>query len=159
MTGWRLGFSYSVPELARKMADLQSHMTSNVATPTQYAGMAIYRSEPRVEHAVRAMVGVFRHRRERLISLFRKHLPKVEFEPPAGSFYLFFRVDGFFRDDITSSVAFCRWLLETTGVALVPGAAFGDDRFVRLSFAAPEDELIEAVRRMGEALAVEAVAG
>jgi aspartate aminotransferase len=159
MTGWRLGFSYSVPELARKMADLQSHMTSNVATPTQYAGMAIYRSEPRVEHAVRAMVGVFRHRRERLVSLFRKHLPKVEFEPPAGSFYLFFRVDGFFRDDITSSVTFCRWLLETTGVALVPGAAFGDDRFVRLSFAAPEDELIEAVRRMGEALAVEAVAG
>ncbi len=159
MTGWRLGFSYSTPALAKKMADLQSHMTSNVATPTQYAGMAIYRSEPRVEHAVRAMVGVFRHRRERLISLFRKHLPKVEFEPPAGAFYLFFRVDGFYRDDIADSISFCRWLLETTGVALVPGAAFGDDRFVRLSFAAPEDELVEAVRRMGEALAVEAVAG
>jgi len=121
--------------------------------------MAIYRSEPRVEHAVRAMVGVFRHRRERLVSLFRKHLPKIEFEPPAGAFYLFFRVDGFYRDDITDSISFCRWLLENTGVALVPGAAFGDDRFVRLSFAAPEDELVEAVRRMGEALAVEAVAG
>jgi len=159
MTGWRLGFSYSSPALAKKMADLQSHMTSNVATPTQYAAMAIYRSEPRVEHAVRAMVGVFRHRRERLVSLFRKHLPRIEFEPPAGSFYLFFRVDGFYRDDVNDSVTFCRWLLETTGVALVPGAAFGDDRFVRLSFAAPEDELVEAVRRMGEALAVEAVAG
>jgi len=130
-----------------------------VATPTQYAAMAIYRSEPRVEHAVRAMVGVFRHRRERLVALFRKHLPRVEFEPPAGAFYLFFRVDGFYRDEITDSISFCRWLLETTGVALVPGAAFGDDRFVRLSFAAPEDELVEAVRRLGEALAVEAVAG
>jgi aspartate aminotransferase len=159
MTGWRLGFSYSSPALAGKMADLQSHMTSNVATPTQYAAMAIYRSEPRVEHAVRAMVGVFRHRRERLVSLFRKHLPKVEFKPPAGAFYLFFRVDGFYHDEISDSITFCRWLLETTGVALVPGAAFGDDRFVRLSFAAPEDELVEAVRRMGEALAVEAVVG
>jgi len=159
MTGWRLGFSYSGTALARKMADLQSHITSNIATPTQYAAMAIYRSEPRVEHAVRAMVGVFRHRRERLVSLFRKHLPQLRFEPPAGAFYLFFRVDALYRDDITDSISFCRWLLETTGVALVPGAAFGDDRFVRLSYAAPEDDLIEAVRRMGEALAVEPVAG
>jgi aspartate/methionine/tyrosine aminotransferase len=120
--------------------------------------MAIYRAEPRVEHAVRAMVGVFRHRRERLVTLFQKHLPQVRFEQPAGAFYLFFRVDNFYRDHITDSTAFCSWLLEATGVALVPGAAFGDDRFVRLSYAAPEDELIEAVRRMGEALAHEPVA-
>lgn len=159
MTGWRLGFSYSNPALAKKMADLQSHVTSNISSPAQYAGMAIYRSEPRVEHAVRAMVGVFRHRRERLVSLFHKHLPQVQFEPPAGSFYMFFRVDNFFRDEITDSISFCRWLLETTGVALVPGAAFGEDRYVRLSFAAPEDELVEAVRRMGEVLAVPAMAG
>lgn len=159
MTGWRLGFSYSSPQLASKMTALQSHMTSNVSTPTQYAAMAVFRREPRVEHAVRAMVGVFRHRRERLVALFQRHLPQASFVPPDGAFYLFFRVDPFYGSDASDSVGFCSWLLEKTGVALVPGAAFGDDRFARLSFAAPEDEIVEAVRRMGEVLAVPALAG
>jgi aspartate aminotransferase len=156
MTGWRLGFSYSSPALASKMSALQSHITSNIATPTQYAGMAVFRNEPRVEHAVRAMVGVFRHRRERLVAMFRRHLPQAEFVSPDGAFYLFFRVDAFYRDGMRDSVTFCRWLLDKTGVALVPGIAFGDDRFARLSFAAPEDEIVEAVRRMAEVLAVPA---
>ncbi len=159
MTGWRLGFSYSSPALAAKFTALQSHTTSNVANATQYAGMAVFRPEPRVEHAVRAMVGVFRHRRERLISLFRRHLPYAEFVPPDGAFYLFFRIDAFFRDEARDSIGFCRWLLDKTGVALVPGAAFGDDRYARLSFAAPEDEIVEGIRRMGELLAVPAYAG
>jgi aspartate aminotransferase len=159
MTGWRLGFSYSTPAVAAKMAALQSHVTSNIATPTQYAGMAVFRNEPRVEHAVRAMLGVFRHRRERLVAMFRRHLPQSEFVPPDGAFYLFFRIDAFYRDGMRDSLGFCRWLLEKTGVALVPGSAFGDDRFARLSFAAPEDEIVEAVRRMAEVLAVPAYAG
>jgi aspartate aminotransferase len=159
MTGWRLGFSYSPRPLAAKMTAFQSHVTSCIATPTQYAGMAVFRPEPRVEHAVRAMVGVFRHRRERLVGLFHRHLPQAAFVPPEGAFYLFFRVDPYFRNEIGNSVDFCSWLLEQTGVALVPGIAFGDDRFARLSFAAPEDELIEAVRRMAEVLSVPALAG
>lgn len=158
MTGWRLGYSYSSPALATRMSALQSHVTSNIASVTQYAGMAVYRNEPRVEHAVRAMVGVFKHRRERLVTLFRRHLPQAEFSSPDGAFYLFFRIDAFYRDGMRDSVAFCRWLLERTGVALVPGVAFGDDRFARLSFAAPEDEIVEAVRRMAEVLAVPAYA-
>jgi len=156
MTGWRLGFSYSSPELARKMTALQSHMTSGIAAATQYAGVAVFRKEPRVEHAVRAMVGVFRHRRERLTTMFRRHLPQAAFVSPDGAFYLFFRIDSFFDEQRRDSISFCSWLLEKTGVALVPGAAFGDDRFARLSFAAPEDEIIEGIRRMAEALAVSA---
>jgi aspartate aminotransferase len=157
MTGWRVGFSWSDVALASRMSALQSHISSNVSTPAQYAAMAAYRPEPRVEHAVRAMVGVFRHRRERVASLFAKHLPEARFVTPAGAFYLFFRVDAYYREGRADSIAFCRWLLETTGVALVPGIAFGDDRFVRLSFAAPEDEIAEAIRRMGEVLSVSTV--
>lgn len=159
MTGWRLGFSYSKPDVAARMTALQSHVTSGVSSPAQYAGMAVFRQEPRVEHAVRAMVGVFRHRRERLTALFRRHLPRATFATPDGAFYLFFRIDPYFREDAGDSIAFCSWLLDRTGVALVPGAAFGDDRFARLSFAAPEDELVEGVRRMSELLAVPALAG
>jgi aspartate aminotransferase len=159
MTGWRLGFSYSSPELASRMTALQSHVTSGISTPAQYAGMAVFRQEPRVEHAVRAMVGVFRHRRERLVALFRRHLPQASFVMPGGAFYLFFRVDPFFKGEANDSVSFCSWLLEKTGVALVPGKAFGDDRFARLSFAAPEDEIVEGVRRIAEVLAVPALTG
>jgi aspartate aminotransferase len=158
MTGWRLGFSYSSTALASKMTALQSHMTSNIAAATQYAGIAVFRDEPRVQHAIRAMLGVFRHRRDRLITLLRKHLPQAQFVAPDGAFYMFFQVDNFYRDEISDSVSFCKSLLEKTGVALVPGIAFGDDRFVRLSYTAAEDELVEAVRRMGELLSVPAFA-
>jgi aspartate aminotransferase len=157
MTGWRVGFSYSDRTLAGRMTALQSHVSSNVSTPAQFAAMAAFRPEPRVEHAVRAMVGVFRHRRERITMLFRKHIPDARFVLPGGAFYLFFRADPFYRDAYPDSLAFCRWLLENTGVALVPGRAFGDDRFVRLSFAAPEDELAEGIRRIGEVLSVSTV--
>jgi aspartate aminotransferase len=100
------------------------------------------------------MLGVVRHRRDRLITLLRRHLPQARFVPPDGAFYMFFQVDAFYRDGISDSVSFCKAVLEKTGVALVPGVAFGDDRFVRLSYTAAEDELVEAVRRMGELLSV-----
>ena len=72
---------------------------------------------------------------------------------PEGAFYLFFRVDGFYGGAVKDSVSFCNDLLDRTGVALVPGAAFGDDRYVRLSFAASEDALDRAVARIAEVLA------
>ncbi|NIU76329.1 MAG: aspartate transaminase, partial [Gammaproteobacteria bacterium] len=49
--------------------------------------------------------------------------------------YLFFRVDSLFDEECSDSSAWCTRMLEETGVAMVPGVAFGDDRFVRLSFA------------------------
>jgi aspartate aminotransferase len=153
MTGWRVGYTWSAPEIATRIGAFQSHTTSNVSTPAQYAAVAVYRPEPRVEHAVRAMVGVFRHRRERVLALFRKYLPDAHFHPPEGAFYIFFRADAYYADGTSDSVAFCRWLLDRTGVALVPGIAFGDDRYVRLSFSAAEDELAEGMRRIGEVLA------
>lgn len=154
MTGWRIGFSYSSPALASKMSALQSHMTSNASSPAQYAALAAYEDDPRAEEAVKAMVATFGHRRDRVLDALRQHLPEAEVVPPDGAFYLFFRADAYYRDDVADSVSFCMWLLEQAGVALVPGAAFGDDRFVRLSFAASEDALMDGIRRIGEAVAV-----
>jgi aspartate aminotransferase len=152
MTGWRIGFAWSGNALAGRMAALQSHITSNAATPSQYAALAAFRDEPRVEHAVRAMVAVFRHRRARVIEALRTELPESRFVEPAGAFYVFLSVDPYFDDTRADAVAFCRWLLAETNVALVPGEAFGDERYVRLSFAAPQGELVEGVRRMAEAV-------
>jgi aspartate aminotransferase len=152
MTGWRIGFSYSTPGLAAQLTSLQSHITSGASSPAQAAALAAYQDEPRVHEALRAMVRVFRRRRDHAAGAVREALPAVEFNEPDGAFFLFLRVDRYFDEACTGSIAFCNHLLERTGVALVPGAAFGDDRYVRLSFAAPEAEILEGIRRVGELL-------
>lgn len=153
MTGWRIGFSQSPLPYANAMSALQSHITSNPSTPAQYAALAVFRDEPRVEHAVKAMVGVFRRRLAKALEALAVHLPAARVVPPAGAFYILVQVDAYYRPGIENSIAFCKWLLDEAGVALVPGTAFGDDRFVRLSFAAPEAEIAEAIRRIGVAVA------
>jgi aspartate aminotransferase len=152
MTGWRIGFSYSSPELASTFSSLQSQVTSGASSPAQAAAVAAYQDEDRVHEAVKAMVRVFRRRRQHAADALRQALPDADFSMPDGAFYIFFRVDSYYDDTRNGSVAFCNDLLEQTGVALVPGDAFGDDRYVRLSFAAPEAEILEAIRRMGEFL-------
>lgn len=156
MTGWRVGFSYCAPALAERFTSLQSHMTSGASSPAQAAAFAAYQDEARVQEAVLAMVRVFRRRRDRTVAALKEALPDAEFPVPDGAFFIFLRTDSYY-DGPADSVEFCRDLLERTGVALVPGAAFGDDRYVRLSFASPEAEIFEAIRRMGNALTDRAV--
>jgi aspartate aminotransferase len=152
MTGWRIGFSYCRTDLANTLNALQSHVTSGAATPSQYAALAVFRHEPRVQESVNAMVRLFRRRRDRLTAVMAEKLPRASFIVPGGAFYLFFRVDGYYAEGRMDSISFCSWLLEKSGVALVPGVAFGDDRYVRLSFAAPEAEVLAAVDRIASAL-------
>lgn len=153
MTGWRIGFSYSHPEVAGRMAALQSHITTSAATPCQVAAAAAYGQSERREAAVGKMAAAFRARRDRLLRLFSELLPEVSYVRPEGAFYLFFRVDAHFSGPEDGSVELCRRILEEAEVALVPGAAFGDDRFVRLSFAASESEIEEGVTRLAGFLA------
>ena len=153
MTGWRLGYSYSEPALAKEIASLQSQITSNAASASQYAALAAYSEDNRARESVRAMVRIFQQRRDKVIAQIAAHLPAAVPSMPDGAFFIFLRVDAYFDKELDGSAAFCTWLLDQTGVALVPGSAFGDDRFVRLSLAAPNAALAEAVRRAGEALA------
>jgi aspartate/methionine/tyrosine aminotransferase len=157
MTGWRIGFSYSSVEMAKHFAALQGHITSGASSPAQAAALAAYRDEPRVREAVLAMVRVFQRRRQHAASALQAALPRADFAMPDGAFYIFVRVDDYYTPERPDSNAFCRDLLKGAGVALVPGIAFGDDRYVRLSFAAPEAEILEAIRRVGELLGSEAV--
>src|SRR3989475_10263317 len=90
------------------------------------------------------MVAEFRKRRELVVSRFRQELPGVEFVDPLGAFYFFFRVDSFGG---ISGTEFCTRLVTTTGVALVPGAAFGHDRWARLSHAAATADVARALDR------------
>jgi aspartate aminotransferase len=150
MTGWRVGFSYSSPRLAEVFADLQSQTTSHAAAPSQYAALAAYSEVEASQAAVREMAERFRSRADHVVREFRERLPDVEFVEPDGAFYLFVRTGGLARPG-EGSLALCERMLNEAGVSLVPGEAFGDDRYVRLSYAVAESTLTEAVRRIAGA--------
>ncbi len=144
MTGWRIGFALAPPKIAKAMAALQSHTTTGANHPAQFAAAAALADE-RVEQDVTRMVSEFRKRRDVVVARFRQDLPGVEFVDPLGAFYFFFRVDSF--GGITGT-EFCTRLITQSGVALVPGVAFGDDRWVRLSYAAATDSIKQALDRI-----------
>jgi aspartate aminotransferase len=150
MTGWRIGYSYTDVALAKKLGALQSHTTSNAATPSQMAALSAYSDLERAGEATRGMAATFRGRRDRVVALLSELLPELSFVVPMGAFYFFIRVDTLFRDGVPDSTALCSWLLEECGVAMVPGVAFGDDRFVRVSFATSDELMESAIRRLAE---------
>lgn len=144
MTGWRIGFALAPGAVAKAMAALQSHTTTGANHPAQIAA-AVALDDERVEQDVTRMVAEFRKRRDLVVGRFRQDLPGVEFVDPLGAFYFFFRADSLGG---ISGTEFCTRLITATGVALVPGAAFGDERYVRLSYAADTASLLEALNRI-----------
>jgi aspartate aminotransferase len=144
MTGWRIGLALAPGKIAKAMAALQSHTTTGANHPAQFAAAAALADE-RVEQDVARMVAEFRKRRDLVVARFRQELPGVEFVDPLGAFYFFFRVDSFGK---ISGTEFCTRLVTENGVALVPGAAFGDDRWVRLSYAAAMGDIERALERI-----------
>jgi aspartate aminotransferase len=140
MTGWRIGASYAPLEVTRAMAALQSHMTTGASQPSMWAATEAF-GNAAIDADVDRMVAAFRRRRDYLVARFHDQLPGVEFVEPHGAFYFFFRVDGLAPGKGIGGAVFCEQLMKQEGVALVPGGAFGDDRWVRLSFAVSDAEL------------------
>lgn len=158
MTGWRIGYSYTEVELTKKLTALQSQVTSNAATPSQMAALAAYTDQVAAEASLKEMGHAFRRRRDLVCARMRELLPDVSFVQPAGAFYLFFRVDGLFGDGVENATDWCARLLREQGVALVPGAAFGDDRWARMSYATSDDVIEDALGRIA-AMADSSAAG
>jgi aspartate aminotransferase len=152
MTGWRVGFTYSSVAVAKKMSAFQSHTTSNPSAPAQEAALAAYTQRDRAVAEVEKMVAAFRRRRDLVTDLFAELLPDLPYVKPNGAFYLFFRVDSLFREGMSDSAAVCQWLLEKAEIAMVPGVAFGDDRYVRMSYATSDELLEKAIHRLGKAV-------
>lgn len=148
MTGWRVGFSWCRPDVAKKFTDLQSQVTSNTSTPAQVAALEAFSKVEEANASIREMTAAFTRRRDLVVARMRDLLPGVPFVHPRGAFYLFFRVDGLFGGSVSNATEWCSALLQAEGVALVPGAAFGDDRWVRMSYAAADAVLEEAFRRI-----------
>ena len=147
MTGWRIGAALAPPHLTKAMAALQSHTTTGANHPAQWAAAAAFTDE-RIDAEVTKMVAAFRRRRDYLVDRFRREAPGIEFVEPHGAFYFFFRVDGIREKDPVTGTSFCEQLMRQAGVALVPGGAFADDRWVRLSYAVSDAELDRALDRV-----------
>jgi len=147
MTGWRIGAAVAPAHLVKSMANLQSHVTSGANQPSQWAAVSAF-NDPEVEEQVQRMVEAFGHRRDTVVSRFREDAPGIEFVEPHGAFYFFFRVDGIGPTPGFTGTSFCEELMKTEAVALVPGSAFGDDRWVRLSYSLSDRELDDALDRI-----------
>jgi aspartate aminotransferase len=157
MTGWRIGYAGGPTELIRAMAKIQSQSTSNPCSISQAATVAALEG-PQDFMAERCEI--FRQRRDMVVDLLNQ-VPGLRCHRPEGAFYVYPSCAGVIgkrtRDGavIGSTEDFARYLLEQEGVALVHGAAFGLDPYVRISYATSNAILIDAcerIRRACEAL-------
>ncbi len=143
MTGWRIGFLGAPPALADAVSSLKSHLTSNSAAPSQHAALAALRAGDGFTTRMRA---AFAKRMALAVSALDA-IPGISLVKPEGAFYVFPRVDGFYGAQVADSADMCRQLLDQQRVAALPGAAFGDDRFIRFSIAIDDELLAEGLRR------------
>jgi aspartate/methionine/tyrosine aminotransferase len=161
MTGWRVGYAAGPAPVLAAMAAIQSHTSGNACSVSQHAALraleaALAGGEGR-EPLLR-MHEAFRARRDLVCRLLRE-IPGVSFVVPGGAFYVFVDVSWYYARPLAGgarigdSAAMASYLLDQAGVAVVPGGAFGDDRCIRLSFAASAEDLTVALKRIARALA------
>jgi aspartate aminotransferase len=146
MTGWRIGWSISSAKLAAAMTALQSHTTSNAATVSQHAALAALTMRNDADAAVTSMVLQFEKRRDAALAILRSD-PVIDVLTPDGAFYLYLRAPGAGTLPDAGG-AFATHLLEKAGVAIVPGSAFFTPDWVRVSYAADQSLVEEAMRRL-----------
>jgi aspartate aminotransferase len=149
MTGWRLGYALGPGPIIRAVENIQSHATSN---PTSFAMVGALAALRHAEPEVEVMIAEYRARRE-IIADGLNAIPGFRLRPPHGAFYAFPEVSACFRPGRESSMAMADYLLEEAAVAVVPGAAFGADNHIRLSFACSRATLAEGLERIAAALA------
>ncbi len=154
MTGWRIGYIGAPLWIAQACEKMQGQFTSGTSSVSQMAAIEALKAKPDVSFEMR---DVFKKRRDIVIKLL-KEIPGINTTIPDGAFYVFPDVSSYYGKSynnyhIKNSYDFSIYMLEEGNVALVSGDAFGDDKCVRFSYATSEEKLIEAIKRIKEALA------
>ena len=150
MTGWRIGYLLGPAPVVRAVENIQSHATSN---PTSFAMVGALAALRHAEPEVEVMIAEYRARREIIAAGAQRH-PRLPL--PAAARRLLRLPRGLRPASAparASSVAMAEYLLEEAAVAVVPGAAFGADDHIRLSFACSRATLTEGLERIAAALA------
>ncbi|MFA6638151.1 MAG: pyridoxal phosphate-dependent aminotransferase [Bacteroidales bacterium] len=156
MTGWRIGFIGANLKIAKACDKLQGQVTSATCSIAQRATITAMEMDPTTSKDIIDMRNKFRERRDLMFELL-KDIPNIKVILPQGAFYFFPEVNYYYGKTykdykINNSNDLAMYLLYEANVALVPGAAFGDDNCIRFSYATSDNLLIEAVRRIKEAL-------
>jgi aspartate aminotransferase len=154
MTGWRVGYIAAPKWIADGCNKVQGQVTSANCSIAQRAALAAIKGD--IE-PTNKMVAEYKKRRQIVYELL-KQIPGIKTNLPEGAFYFFPDVSAYFgksngKITIKNADDFAMFMLETAHVSMVPGGAFGDDKCVRLSYAASEKDLREAMKRMKDALA------
>ena len=150
MTGWRVGYAGAPTWLAKAANKMQGQITSANSSISQRAALAALNAPKDASHA---MAKAYRERRELVFQLL-KEIPGFKVNYPEGAFYFFPDVSAYFRKgQIQNSTDLCMYILGEAQLSLVTGEAFGAPNCLRLSYAASEEELKIAIKRMKEALA------
>lgn len=154
MTGWRIGYIGGPSYIARACNKMQGQVTSGANCIAQIATIKALETPP---SAIQYMVDAFKERRSLILSLLEE-IPGFKTNIPEGAFYVFPDISYYIGrtlkgQTINSAGDFALFLLEHAGVATVTGEAFGDPDCIRISYAASESDIKEAMKRIKEALA------
>lgn len=154
MTGWRIGFLAAPTAIAKACSKLQGQYTSGPCSVSQVAATEAFAGP---QECVETMRQAFERRKNLIVSL-TKEVPGFEVNDPHGAFYLFPKCSYYFgKTDgervINNSMDFALYLLEVGHVATVGGDAFGSPECFRMSYATSDENIIEAIRRIKEAVA------
>lgn len=149
MTGWRIGYAAANPEIAKAMANIQSHASSNPNSIAQAATIAAL--EGGMDEAIK-MRRHFKKRRDFMVDMFNS-IPGVSCKRPNGAFYIMMNIDELIGKEmygvtIKNSDDFAQLFLDVAKVAVVPGGGFGADNYVRWSYATSMDNIVEGIERL-----------
>lgn len=153
MTGWRIGYTASNLEISKMMSNVQSHATSNPNTVAQYAALEAIEGD---QEPLDAMVTEFAARRDFMVDRVNS-IEKLSCRRPEGAFYVMVNIEKIIGQtinnvEIKDSMSFAEYLLDHSQVAVIPGAGFGVDNYVRLSYATSMDNIIRGLDRIEAAV-------
>ena len=151
MTGWRLGYCGSTEKIAKLMTNIQSHMTSNVCSITQYAAVEALNGP---QDKVKEMISEFEKRRNYMAKTL-EGMNNLSIIKPQGAFYIMINIDECLGKEINGekindSMDFSAKLLESEKVAVIPGKAFGLDNYVRVSYATSMELIEKGLERINK---------
>ncbi len=147
MTGWRLGYTATEADIAKTLSKIQGHLVSHPSTISQWAGLGALEGG---QDEMAQMLVEYKKRRDMAVDILSKN-DKIKLIHPDGAFYLFMDISAY-KEKVEYEESFskqiCSKLLDEKRVALVPGAAFGFDDFIRMSYAADINDVKEGICRL-----------
>ena len=144
MTGWRIGYCAADQAIVKQMSKIQGQSPSNPCSIAQWASIEAMNGQ---QGSVELMRNEYEKRRDYVYKRL-KDIDGIECGLPEGAFYAFPKISGLFGGKVNSSDDFSNQLLEEVKVAVVPGSGFGDDNYVRISYATSMDKIVDGMDRI-----------